>query len=59
MIEERKFALLFAATSLCARKLMGMEPDKANLSTGYFVDKAIDDAAFILERIDTYVQNQS
>jgi hypothetical protein len=29
-----------------------MEPDKPNMAKGYFVDKAIDDAAFILERID-------
>jgi len=29
-----------------------MEPDKPNMAKGYIVDKAIDDAAFILERID-------
>jgi hypothetical protein len=52
MTEERKFAILFAARLLSARKLIEMEPDKPNMAKGYFVDKAIDDAAFILERID-------
>jgi len=49
---ERKYAILFAATILCARKLLEMEPDKPNMAKGYIVDRAIDDAAFILERID-------
>jgi hypothetical protein len=52
MTEERKFAILFAATILSARKLLDMDPDKPSLAKGYFVDRAIDDAAFILERID-------
>jgi hypothetical protein len=42
----------FAATILAARKLLDMDPDKPSMAKGYFVDKAIDDAAFILERID-------
>jgi hypothetical protein len=46
-------AILFAATLLSARKLMEMEPDKPNIAKGFIVDRAIDDAAFILERIDT------
>jgi len=50
--EERKFAILFAATILSARKLLDMDPDKPNMAKGFFVDRAIDDAAFILERID-------
>jgi len=50
--EERKFAILFAATILAARKLIDMDPNKPNMAKGYFVDRAIDDAAFILERID-------
>ena len=29
-----------------------MDPNKPNMAKGYFVDRAIDDAAFILERID-------
>jgi hypothetical protein len=53
MTEERKHAILFAATLLCARKLIEtMESDKPNFAKQYFVDKAIDEAAFILERID-------
>ena len=52
MTEERKFAILFAATILAARKLIDMDPNKPNMAKGYFVDRAIDDAAFILEKID-------
>jgi len=50
--EERKFAILFAATILAARKLIDMDPNKPSMAKGYFVDRAIDDAAFILEWID-------
>jgi len=50
--EERKFAILFAATILAARKLIDMDTDKPNMAKGFFVDRAIDDATFILERID-------
>ena len=53
MTEDRKYAILFAATLLCARKLIEtMESDRPNFAKQYFVDKAIDEAAFILERID-------
>ena len=52
MTEQRKYAILFAATLLSARKLIEMEPDKPNMAKGYIVDKAIEDAAFILERIE-------
>jgi hypothetical protein len=53
MTEERKHAILFAATLLCARKMIeSIEPDKPNLAKPYFVDKAINEAAFILERSD-------
>jgi hypothetical protein len=52
MTEDRKYAILFAATLLSVRKLIEMGSDKPNLAKGYIVDKAIDDAAFILERID-------
>ena len=45
MTEERKFAILFAATILAARRLIDLDPDKPNMAT-------IDDAVFILERID-------
>jgi len=50
--EERKFAILFAATILSARKLLDTDPDKPSMAKQFFVDRAIDDAAFILERID-------
>jgi hypothetical protein len=53
MTEERKHAILFAATLLSARKLMDiMESDRPNFAREYWVDKAVQEAAFILERID-------
>jgi hypothetical protein len=53
MTEERKFAILFAATILCARKLIDIiDSDKPNFAKGFFVNKAIEEAAFVLERID-------
>ncbi len=53
MTEDRKHAILFAATILSARKLIEcIESDKPNFAKEYFVDKAINEAAFVLERID-------
>jgi hypothetical protein len=53
MTEEWKHAILFAATLLCARKMIEiMDSDKPNFAKQFFVDKAIDEATFILERID-------
>jgi hypothetical protein len=53
MEEQRKHAILFAATLLCARKLIeSIESDKPNLAKQYLVDRAIQEAEFILERID-------
>jgi len=52
MTEEREFAILFTATILAARKLIDMDPNKLNMAKGFYVDRAIDDAVFILERID-------
>ena len=52
MEEQRKHAILFAATLLSARKLIELDPDKPSMAKQFFVDRAIDDAAFILERID-------
>jgi hypothetical protein len=53
MTEERKHAILFAATLLCARKLIEtIDSDKPNMAKPYFVDRAIDEVAFVLERID-------
>jgi len=52
MDEGRKYAILFAATILCARKLTAMDPDKPNLGKEYMVECAIRDAALILEKIE-------
>ncbi|MGB8473265.1 MAG: hypothetical protein WCE61_04160 [Candidatus Acidiferrum sp.] len=53
MTEERKHAILFAATLLSARKLIdSIESDKPNFAKQYWVDKAINEATFVLERID-------
>ena len=55
MTEERKHAILFAATFLSARKLIDIidkNDNKPNMAKQFFVDKAIEEAAFILERID-------
>jgi len=53
MTEERKHAILFAATLLCARKLIEtIDADRPNMAKQYFVDRAIEEAEFILERID-------
>ncbi|MGB2632789.1 MAG: hypothetical protein WAM58_02520 [Candidatus Acidiferrum sp.] len=52
MTEERKHAILFAATLLCARKLMEMEPDKPSPAKICTVDRAINHAAYIMRTID-------
>jgi hypothetical protein len=53
MTEERKHAILFAVTLLCARKLIEtIDSDKPNMAKPYFVDRAIDEVTFVLERID-------
>ena len=53
MSEARKHAILFAATILSARKLIDcIESDKPNFAKEYWVDKAINEAAFVMERID-------
>ena len=53
MEERRKYAILFAATVLCARKMIEwMESDKPTMAKQFWVDKAIREAEFILERID-------
>jgi len=53
MTEERKHAILFAATLLCARRLIeSIQSDKPDMSKQYFVDRAVEEAAFVLERID-------
>jgi len=51
MTEERKYAILFAATLLCARKLMEMG-DRPSPAKFALVEDAISNAKFILDRID-------
>jgi hypothetical protein len=53
MEKQRKHAILFAATLLCARKMIDwMEIDKPTIAKQIWVDKAIEEAEFILEKID-------
>lgn len=52
MTEERKYAILFATTLLCARKLMDMEYDRSSPAKICTVERAIDRAKFILDKID-------
>jgi hypothetical protein len=53
MTEERKHAILFAPTLLSARRLIeNIESDKPKMNEHYFIDRAIDKACFVLERID-------
>jgi hypothetical protein len=52
MEDQRKHAILFAATLLCARKLIEtIESDRPNMVKQYFVDRAIQEAEFVMERI--------
>ncbi len=53
MNEERKHAILFAATLLCARKMMELDSDRPSPAKMCAVDNAIANAQFILDRIDT------
>ena len=53
MTEEKKLAILFAATLLCARKLAELDSDKPpSPAKVYAVNTAIERAKFILHRID-------
>ncbi len=52
MTEDRKYAILFAATLLCARKLMEEDYERPSPAKLRLVDRAISQAEFILERID-------
>ncbi len=52
MNEERKYAILFAATLLCARKLQELDSDTPSPAKIAAVENAISQAAFILDRID-------
>ena len=52
MTEERKYAILLAATPLCVRKLMQLDSDRPSPAKVAAVENAISQAAFILECID-------
>ncbi len=53
MTEERKHAILFATTLLCARKMIEtIDSDKPNFAEEYFIDRAIQKVETILARID-------
>ncbi len=53
MTEDREQGILFAATLLCARKLVdSIESENPHLAKQNFVDMAIQEAEFILERIE-------
>jgi hypothetical protein len=53
MTEERKHAIVFATTLLCARKQIDqIESDKPNFAEQYFIDRAIEKVETILGRID-------
>lgn len=52
MTEERKHAILFAATLLCARKLIELDPDRPSPAEVAAVENAISQVKFILDAID-------
>jgi hypothetical protein len=53
MDEQRKHAILFATTLLCARKLIEtIESDKPNRAEEFFIERAVMKAERIMEVID-------
>jgi len=52
MIEKRKYAILFAATLLCARKLIELDSDRPSPAKIAAVENTISQAKFILDMID-------
>ena len=52
MTEERKQAILFAATILAARKLHEIDPDKQTPAKICAVENAIRHAVYIMDTID-------
>lgn len=53
MTEERKHAILFAAAILSARKILdSIDCNKPNMAKEFFIERAIQEAANILEKID-------
>jgi hypothetical protein len=53
MSEERKHAILFAATILSARRILEtIDSDKPNMAEEFFIERAVKKAELILEVID-------
>jgi hypothetical protein len=53
MTEERKFTILTAATILSARRIQeSIMSSKPDMAKQFYIDRAVEEAAFILERID-------
>jgi hypothetical protein len=52
MTEERKHAILFAAALLSARKIYETDLFKPSPAKDFYVDRAIAEAANILDKID-------
>jgi hypothetical protein len=53
MDEQRKHAILMAATILSARRIQeSMMSDKPDMAKQFYIERAIKEAEFILERID-------
>ena len=52
MAEERKYAILFAAAVLCARRLIELDSDRPSPAKVAAVENAIGEAGFVLECID-------
>jgi hypothetical protein len=55
MTEERKHAILFAATLLSARRMLEtIDSDKPNMAEEFFIERTVIHAARILEVIDKW-----
>jgi hypothetical protein len=53
MDEQRKFAILFAATILSARRIQeSITSNKPDMAKEFYIERAIEEAEFILEKID-------
>jgi len=57
MTEERKYAVLFAATLLCARKLVELDSDRPSPAKVAAVENAIRQAKFVLDHIRKVMAN--
>jgi len=56
--EQQKYEIFFVATLLCARKLIeSIESDKPNLARQHWMDRAIEEATFVMERTNQWSPN--